>query len=171
MSGNVYKVDLAHPQDELLEKAASYLKRGEALIFPTDTVYGIGVAVANSSTPDLLFEIKRRERSLAIPWLIANLGDLQFYGRNVRDYCKRMAEQLWPGPLTLVVEASDEVPEAFRGGDGTIALRIPNSPVTLSLIETLGCPLATTSANIHNMGAVADGAELDPRIMELVPMV
>lgn len=164
-------VDLVHPEAGIIELAADLLSSGEALVFPTDTVYGIGVAVADGAAPDLLFEIKRRDRSKAIPWLVPDAGCLEGYGRNVRRYCFDMVGELWPGPLTLVVEAGDAVPRSFCGAGQTIALRMPDSPVALAIMHEIGSPLATTSANVSGCDAINDPSLLDPRIAGLVPMV
>lgn len=170
---NVVKVDALAPQvqAQALQNAVTYLRAGQAVVFPTDTVYGIGVAVSPDSTPDLLFQIKQRERSLAIPWLVASRDDLFAFGADVPLYCQRMAEELWPGPLTLVVRASSRVPRQFCGADGTIALRMPDSPVALALMDLLQAPMATTSANLHGKGAVNDASLLDPQLTKLVPLV
>ncbi len=168
---NFVQVDLEHPDQHAIERAAGFLAEGHAAIFPTDTVYGIGVAVRDTTDPGLLFDIKQRDRSKAIPWLVPGADDIERYGRNVRGYCLDFARELWPGPLTLVVEAGDAVPEAFRGSGSTIALRVPDSPVALALMRELQSPLATTSANMSGIDAVGDSGELDPRICELVPVV
>ncbi len=168
---NFLSIDLDHPDESAIARAAGFLEAGQAAIFPTDTVYGIGVAVRDVSNPDLLFSIKQRNRGKAIPWLVSGADDVERFGRNVRGYYLDMARELWPGPLTLVVEAGDAVPEAFRAGDSTIALRVPNSQVALALMRELSSPLATTSANMSGLEAVNDSAKLDPRICELVPVV
>jgi len=168
---NIISVDLTAPDSAAVAKAAAALANGEAVVFPTDTVYGIGVAAGEGRVPDLLFELKRRDRSQTIPWLVASPDDLARFGRDVPACARNLAERFWPGPLTLVVRASDAVPSPFAGGDGTIALRMPDSPVSLALMDALGAPLAATSANIHARPAVNDSAALDPELASLVPIV
>ncbi|MCR5845928.1 MAG: threonylcarbamoyl-AMP synthase [bacterium] len=151
--------------------AKEALDLNAAVVFPTDTVFGIGVKVAPGSNPALLFEIKRRPKDSAIPWLIGEPGDLLEYGKSVPDYAKALAEAFWPGPLTLVVEAADEIGSEWLAEDRTIAIRCPNSDIARKLISIVGAPLATTSANISGCGAVADPAELDPQLIGQVPIV
>lgn len=171
LSDNIERIDPANPGDAAISRAAAFLRAGDAIVFPTDTVYGIGVATGEGLAPDLLFEIKRRERSQAIPWLVRGAGDIERYGRDVPAYCIALAERFWPGALTLVIRCGDAVPSAFRGDDGTIALRAPDHAVPQALMAALDAPLATTSANLHGRPAVDSAADLDPELTRLVPLV
>ncbi|MGI6220612.1 MAG: L-threonylcarbamoyladenylate synthase [Coriobacteriales bacterium] len=168
---NFLRIDPLQLEHAVIERAVACLRAGGVVVFPTDTVYGIGVAAGEGLVPDELFEIKRRERSQTIPWLVRDARDIERYGRDVPDYCIRLAERLWPGALTLVVRCGDAVPDVFQGGDGTIALRAPGHEVPQALMRALDMPLATTSANLHGRPAVASAAELDPELTALVPIV
>lgn len=122
------------------------LRSGKPAIFPTDTVYGLGVAVENASSPKQLYQLKQRSNDKPIAWLVGSASDLEIYGKNISLQARALARKHWPGALTLVVEASDAVPWAYRSQAGTIALRMPNHSAVLALIDQVG-PLATTSAN------------------------
>ena len=152
-------------------RTAAALRRGEPAIFPTETVYGLGVAVDYADGPDLLFELKHRDRKKPIAWLVGSVDDLDRYGRSVPDFARVLARTFWPGPLTLIVRASDEVPEAFRSAEGTIGLRMPNNQKALALIEAVGSPLATTSANISGAVSPCSCDAVDPRLAEQVGVV
>ena len=82
---------------------------------------------------------------------MGGVDDLDRYGAHVPDLARRLARAYWPGPLTLIVEAGDAVPAAFRSAAGSIGLRMPDNDTALELIEAVGCPLATTSANISGV--------------------
>ena len=116
-----------------LSKAVAALTAGKPVVFPTDTVYGIGIAVGLACSPEAIFIDKRRDPDKAIPWLVGSPVALTRYGRDVSQLAHDMVSQFWPGPLTLVVKAGDNVPEAFRGANDTIALRMPNDSVALEL--------------------------------------
>lgn len=136
------------------EKAAAVLKGGGALIYPTDTVWGIGVAVRFCDSPKALFEAKGRAEDKPVAWLIGSADDLAIYGSDVPDYAFELARRHWPGALTLVVRASNAVPKPYRCASATIGLRMPASPAALRLIRETGCPLATTSANVSGEPSV-----------------
>ena len=154
-----------------LEQAAEALRRGEAVIYPTETVYGLGVAVCAAESPDILFELKHRDRKKPIAWLVGAVDDLDRFGRNVPDFARVLARTFWPGPLTLVVKASELVPTAFRSAEDTIGLRMPNNKTALALIELVGSPLATTSANLSGAKSPCSCAAVNPRLAEHVGLV
>jgi len=151
-----------------VDEGAEALLRGEAVVFPTDTVYGLGVAVRSVESPQVLYDIKRRDPGKPIAWLVGSVDALNEFGRNVPHYAYEAAQAHWPGPLTLVVEASDEVPCAFRSESGTIALRMPDNATALALIHAVGSPIATTSANVSGSKASAKFDDIDPLLLSEV---
>lgn len=150
---------------------ASVLKKGQPAIFPTETVYGLGVSVEHAASPEILYDLKCRERRKPISWLVSQRDDLTRYGRCVPEFALVLARTFWPGPLTLIVKASSSVPTAFQSKEGTIGLRTPDNACALSLIEAVGCPLATTSANVSGKHAVGVFDELDPQLSSQVEAV
>ncbi len=134
--------------DAAFEHAVWALRRGEAIVFPTDTVYGLGIAVRFCESPAVLYRLKKRAAEKPVAWLVGGPDDLLRYGANVPPAAVELAKAFWAGPLTLVVQASEAVPPAFRSREGTIGLRMPDSPIPLALIAAVGSPLATTSANL-----------------------
>lgn len=151
-------------------EAAAALRAGKPAIFPTDTVFGLGVAVNYAPTPAELYQLKQRSSDKPIAWLVESIDDLMRYGKNVSAQALELARAHWPGALTLIVEASDEVPPAFRSAAGTIALRVPNDTTARTLIEQAG-PLATTSANISGESAPTRAEELSPALTACVVTV
>lgn len=144
-----------------LEEATRALAVGNAVIFPTDTVFGLGVSVSAAPGPQLLYDLKRRDAGKPVAWLVEGPEALDVYGRDVPVYARRLAETFWPGGLTLVVRASDAVPAAFQSPAGTIGLRMPASEAALGLIRAAGCPLAVTSANLSGAADTARAEDLD----------
>lgn len=147
------------------DQAVAALQAGGVVAFPTDTVYGIGVAVAYAASPQALAAIKGRPAAKPVAWLVGSADDLARYGEGVPAYAQALAREGWPGALTLIVRASDEVPAAFCAADGTVALRMPDSAEACALIRAVGCPLATTSANLAGAEPPRSVAETDPRVL------
>lgn len=158
-----------------LGPAADCLTAGGLALVPTETVYGVGVAIsafaANLETPGpdtgygRIFTLKRRELTQTVPWLVDGPAALERYGKDVPHSICALAEKLWPGALTLVVPAADDVPSFMRAADGTVALRASASPVVQELIARCGSPLAVTSANTHGKPAPISFDEVEPRIL------
>lgn len=144
-----------------LEEATRALAVGNAVIFPTDTVFGLGVSVSAAPGPQLLYDLKHRDAGKPVAWLVEGPEALDVYGRDVPAYARRLAETFWPGGLTLVVRASDAVPAAFQSPAGTIGLRMPASEAALGLVRAAGCPLAVTSANLSGAADTARAEDLD----------
>lgn len=147
--------------DTAIRQTAAALRAGRPAVFPTDTVMGIGVAIHHSDDAKVLARIKGRDEGKPVAWLIGSMDDLERYGADVPTYASDLAREGWPGALTLIVKASDEVPRAFQSVKGTIGLRMPASKTALRLIEEAGSPLATTSANLAGGFAVSSLRELD----------
>lgn len=158
-----------------LGPAADCLTAGGLALVPTETVYGVGVAIsafaANLETPGpdtgygRIFTLKQRELTQTVPWLVDGPAALERYGKDVPHSICALAEKLWPGALTLVVPAADDVPSFMRAADGTVALRASASPVVQELVARCGSPLAVTSANTHGKPAPISFDEVEPRIL------
>lgn len=165
--GDVIKVSQSEPTQEALALAAATLSFGGVLVMPTDSVYGIGCA----ATPDnpahqRIFQIKQRPAGQTLPWLVADFSDLERYATDLPASALKLVTRYWPGALTVVVRASEAVPGEYRGADGTIALRMPDSMLVRELARRVGCPLATTSANTHGEAAATSGANVEQAIVE-----
>lgn len=158
-----------------LGPAADCLTAGGLALVPTETVYGVGVAIsafaANLEIPGpdtgygRIFTLKQRELTQTVPWLVDGPAALECYGKDVPHSICALAEKLWPGALTLVVPAADDVPSFMRAADGTVALRASASPVVQELVARCGSPLAVTSANTHGKPAPISFDEVEPRIL------
>ena len=151
-----------------LTKAVAALSAGLPIVFPTDTVYGLGVAVGMAQSPEILYDIKQRDHGKPVAWLVGNPEALSLYGKVVPDLALAIARTFWPGPLTLVVKAGTNVPVPVRAPNGTIALRRPDNGLALNLIERVGFPLATTSANISGQMPPRMFEDIDPALLERV---
>lgn len=153
------------------EEAVRALKAGLPAVFPTDTVYGLGVSVAHAESPQVIYDLKQRDAGKPVSWLVGGADDLDVYGRDVPEQARRLARAHWPGALTIIVKASDAVPRAFQSESGTIGLRMPASDVALSLIRAVGAPLATSSANVSGCAAPRTAEGLDAALLQKVAAV
>ena len=164
-----YKTSETKPHPLAVNDVAEVLRAGGLALIPTETVYGLSVAVrAKDGLPGdyrRIFELKRRDPSQTVPWLVADASALDVYGVDVSDEARRLAERFWPGALTVVVRASSAVPTCLKAADGTVALRVSRSPVVAALIAACRSPLATTSANTHGEPAPVSFEVVEERIL------
>lgn len=137
--------------DEGLRQAATILRDGGLVAFPTDTVYGVGCAAARPDAVAAIFALKRRPVDRLIPILLSGLRDVSPEDWDVDERAKSLTEAFWPGALTLVLPSRD------RGRSQ--AFRAPDHPVALALIEAAG-PLYVTSANVSDEPETLDADDV-----------
>jgi L-threonylcarbamoyladenylate synthase len=131
--------------DDPIAQAIAATQRGELIVFPTDTVYGIAAAPDDPAAAARLFDAKQRPRDLTLPILAGSMEDARSVGM-LDHRAERLAAALWPGPLTLVVpRAARSAPWQLGGDDASVGVRIPAHRLARAVLA--GGPLATTSAN------------------------
>ena len=160
-----YHVDPDNPNAEVINLAATVLRDGGLVVFPTETVYGIGALADSKFGAQEIFEVKVRPLDMPLPWLVENEDALDTYGVDIPEYAHTLARAFWPGPLSLVVTASDRVGKDFRAPDGTVALRSPDHEVVTELMAAAGGPIIATSANTHGRPAPAAFDAVEERII------
>jgi L-threonylcarbamoyladenylate synthase len=133
--------------DADIAQAVDLLRRGGVVAIPTDTVYGLAASLDHPLAVERLFSIQGRSGTKAIPILISDIGAFERLTVALPPVARRLAENHWPGALTIVVEASEAVPEAVRRDGTTVGVRMPNNADALAIIAGAGGALAVTSAN------------------------
>lgn len=123
------------------------LEAGRAVILPTETVYGIFAKALNQEAVDYIYELKRRSREKALNLNVANEEDVRIYSKNQPRYLTKLIDSFLPGPLTIILQANEKVPDWIHSGMSTVGFRMPAHPKTLELIRKYG-PLVGPSANL-----------------------
>lgn len=146
--------DTKNPEsrEESLAAAVDAVRGGELIVLPTDTVYGIGADAFTPDAVEALLEAKGRGRDTPPPVLIGDHAVLLALAVDVPDYVEDLTEELWPGPLTLILNAQPSLTWDLGDTRGTVALRMPEDEVALELLRRTG-PLAVSSANRHGKPA------------------
>ncbi len=143
----VIRVNAVQPEASIIERAAGLLRAGNAVVFPTETVYGLGADVFQPAALERIFLAKGRPHSDPLIAHIADEAALDLLTTALPEQAKRLASAFWPGPLTLVLPRGPRVPYLVTAGLETVAVRMPRHPVALALIRALGSPIAAPSAN------------------------
>ena len=134
-------------RDEAIRRAAQVLRDGGLVVFPTETVYGIGANALDPAAVAGIFAAKGRPRDNPLIAHIADLDALESLTSRVPPEALRLAEIFWPGPLTMVLPRSGLVPDAVTAGLDTVAVRMPSHPIAREIIRAAGLPVAAPSAN------------------------
>ena len=149
-----------NPQMRLIRKAVEILRGGGIVIYPTDTVYGMGCDLLNKKGIERIYEIQRRDRKQPLSFICADLKDISRYAR-VSDDAYKIMKRLLPGPYTFILEASRAVPKIILPKRQTTGIRVPDNRICQDLVAEMGSPVISTS--IKN----GEGELLsDPRIIE-----
>ncbi len=138
---------LLQPDTAGVAEAGALLRQGELVAIPTETVYGLAADALNPTAVRAIFAAKGRPVDNPLIVHIARMEDWAPLVTEIPEQARRLAEAFWPGPLTLILPASDRVPAEVRGGLSTVAVRFPSHPVAQAAILHAGCPLAAPSAN------------------------
>ena len=154
-----------------INESISYLKQGNLVVFPTDTLYGIAVDPANEQAVKRLIDIKGRSYDQGIPLLLGDTEDAKKYTTHFNIIAQRLANSFWPGPLTLVLPSAPSISALITGGRNTIALRVPDHPVARFLASEMGGAITGTSANKHGNENPVNVTEIRHQIGEYVDLI
>jgi len=156
-------------QPGAFERALGILREGGMVAFPTDTVYGLGTLAQDSQAIEQLYIVKGRETAKAIAVMIGRADDLAQAAQNMSEIARRLAERFWPGPLTLVVSRSPELPTNLSPVP-TIGVRMPDHPAALDLLSRAG-PMAVTSANCSGGANTTTAQEVLDQLGGSIPLI
>ena len=147
MKTEILKINYDNPEMDKINFAAEVLKEGGTVAFPTETVYGLGANAFDESAVKKIFKAKGRPSDNPLIVHISEFKDILPLVKEVPKRASRVVEKFCPGPLTIILDKSDSVPNVTSGGLDTVAIRIPSNKIALELIKRAGIPIAAPSAN------------------------
>ncbi len=159
------------PQKSALQYAADMITSGKVVAVPTDTFYALTADPFNLAAIEAVFRIKGRPESRALPILVDSVERAITLIRDVPDNFLKLSQQFWPGPLTLVIEATDRLPLKVTGNSGRVALRWANSRIVSGLIASVGGPVTGTSANISGFPSCTNAQQIMKQLGDRLPLV
>lgn len=166
----IIKVDSVR-MEFVIEYAARLITAGKVVALPTDTLYGLAADPLNLAAVSEVNRIKRRTTERPLPLLVDSVDQAADYSLDPPRIFFSLAEKFWPGPLTLVVNASRQLPLKVTGNTGKVGLRWPKAPVVLGLIAACARPLIGTSANLTDHPASTTAEEVNRQIGDSVPLI
>lgn len=128
-------------------EAVAALRRGDVIVFPTETLYGLGADALNAAAVEKVFELKGRDPAKPIPLIVADRAMLDAIVADVSGTAETLIERFWPGPLTLVLPARKHLPRPLLNAAGGVGVRVSSQPLSQRLVKALMRPLTATSAN------------------------
>lgn len=168
----ISKIDVNNINVEELKKQAELLKEGKTVIFPTETVYGLGANALDENAVKKIYEAKGRPSDNPLIVHIYDREEVRDLAKDISDKAEIVMDKFWPGPITIILNKKDIVPNTTSGGLDTVAIRMPSHKIARELIKQSGLPIAAPSANISGRPSPTKGnhvkEEMDGRVSGIV---
>lgn len=165
-------IDLNDIDKNEIEKHAKLLREGNTVIFPTETVYGLGANALDENAVKKIYEAKGRPSDNPLIVHICDKNEVYKLAKNVTEKTKKVMDMFWPGPITIVLYKKDIVPKVTSGGLNTVAIRMPSHKIAQAIIREAGVPIAAPSANISGRPSPTKGIhvkeEMDGRVSGII---
>lgn len=152
-----------------LERAAAAIRRGDFVVYPTETVYGLGADALDPDAVEEVFAAKRRSREKPVSLAVPDRESAREYVR-MTDREQRFTREFLPGPVTVLCRKREAVPDVLTAGRDRVGVRIPDHPLALELLDRVA-PITSTSANLSGRPSVRRVADLDAEIREAAAVV
>ncbi len=164
--------DMTHGIDgDMMAKAGQIIRQGGLVAFPTETVYGLGANGLDETASAKIYAAKGRPSDNPLIVHIARFSDLERIAEQIPDSARKLADAFWPGPLTMIFRKSPEVPYGTTGGLDTVAVRMPDHPIALALIEAGGGHIAAPSANTSGRPSPTRAAHVAEDLQGKIDMI
>lgn len=154
-----YEIHPVDPQERYINKAVEVLKKGGIIVYPTDTVYGIGCDIYNTEAIERILDIKGDTFTKFLSFVVPDLKDISKYAK-VSDKAFKLIKRAIPGPYTFILPASKEVPKKLWTKRNTVGIRVPDNKVALKLAKELGTPIISTSVTNRKGDVLYDPIEI-----------
>jgi L-threonylcarbamoyladenylate synthase len=171
LSAELLRISPENPDPAAIRYAADFIRRGELVAIPTDTFYGIAADPFNLAAVEQIYRVKGRPETRALPILVNATTQALTMTRDVPYTFHKLAAKFWPGPLTILVEASTGVPLKITAHTGNVALRWPKSAIVNALIDRTRGPITGTSGNISGQPACASAIDLLEQMGDRLPLI
>ncbi len=170
MKGERVVIRLGKPEPDVVRRAAALLKAGGVIVYPTETLYGVGADAGNADALRRVFALKGREGAKPLLVIVDAFERLRPFVESVTAEAPLLMDAFWPGPLTLVFKASSRAVPELTAGTGTIGARVPSSDFCRALVSACGRPITSTSANRAGEPTPNDVDEIRKRFPEGVDL-
>ena len=149
-----------NPQGKLVSRVADILRGGGVVAYPTDTIYGFGCDIFSKKGLERIYQLKGRDKKKSLSFVCSDLSHISQYAK-VSNYAYRILKRFLPGPYTFILEASSQVPRMLMPKRKTVGIRVPDNRIAIAIVEKLGNPIISTSANISGENAISDPFEIE----------
>ena len=171
MHAEIIKINQETPEASLVNYVAQQIKAGHVLGMPTDTFYGLAADPFNLRAVERVYEIKSRSRHKPLSLLIEDVDQAEDLARPLPEEFYKLARKFWPGPLTIIVQASSKLPLKVTANSGNVALRVPSAKIPLSVVQAAGIPITATSANLSGATECTTAVQVRDQLQERISII
>ena len=167
----ILKVDADNSEERILTKAVEILANGGIIAYPTETFYGLGADATNEKAIEKIFTVKGRNFKNPVSLIIGQADDIYPLVQDVPQTAQRLMDAFWPGALTIVFLAANNVSQLLTAGSGKIGLRVSSHPLALKIVQKLKKPLTATSANLSGAPECTRASEVAEQIGDIIDAI
>lgn len=171
ISDKTVKIDPLTPERGLILKAASVIRNGGVVLFPTTNLYGLAADAYDTKAIERIYRIKGRSSENPLLVLVDGHMMLSCIAKNIPLMAQKIMQTFWPGGITIIFEASESLPAVLTAGTGKIGIRRPGHPVALALVRAVAGPITGTSANLSGSAGCHRISDIDPDVADQVDMI
>jgi L-threonylcarbamoyladenylate synthase len=171
VQAEIIKISQETPEASLVNYVAEKIKAGHVLGMPTDTFYGLAADPFNLRAVERVYEIKSRSRHKPLSLLIEDVDQAEDLARPLPEEFYKLARKFWPGPLTIIVQASSKLPLKVTANSGNVALRVPSAKIPLAVVQAAGIPITATSANLSGATECTTAVQVRDQLQERISII
>jgi len=171
MYTKIIRLDPLNFSIDQLQEAVDLLRQDQIVAFPTETVYGLGGSAFSETAVRKIFKAKGRPSDNPMIVHISDFEMLSSIVKTIPENIRKLCERFWPGPLTILFNKSEKIPDIVTAGLNTVAVRMPSQPVALALIKTLGIPIAAPSANLSSRPSPTQAKHVFDDLQGKIPLI
>ncbi|MFA5247834.1 MAG: L-threonylcarbamoyladenylate synthase [Patescibacteria group bacterium] len=162
------KINIDNFKKQEIDLVVDFLKKGKVIVYPTDTIYGLGCLATDKKAIDKIYRIKKREKKKPLIIFVSDFKMLAKY--SIFDSVqKKFLKQIWPGPISVILNKKGKLLDELSGGLSSVAVRLPKSRFLTKIIKGVGCPLVSTSLNLSGEKPLYKVDDLDEFFKGLKP--
>lgn len=166
----ILRINPINPQQRLIDQVVAALRQGAVIAYPTDTMYGIGCDIFNQKAVKRIFQLKKRDKDKPFSFICSSLKDVSQYCF-LSNSAYRLMKKCLPGPYTFILPAMKIVPKIMLTRQKTVGIRVPDNRICQQIVDTLGNPILTTSANLEEESYLAEAFEVEERIGNRIDLI
>jgi len=164
------EINPQNPKPEKIEQIVEVLKNGGIIVYPTDTIYGLGCDIFNKKAVAKIYQIKKREKKKPMSIICTDLKEIAKYAV-IPDYAFMLLKKCLPGPYTFILKARSQTPKTVLSKNKTVGIRIPDNKICLEIVKKLGNPIITTSLNISGQKVLTNPNQLTKEMSSKLDLI